>query len=416
MNFLNIIFTNSDYFLQGLFNGLLIMMLLYNLFLFISTKDKSYSYYVLYVFFTIIATLQSYDLIHEFIFKAWSKQALNIFSIGMIVAYIFYLLLMRVFLGDKEKHPVLFKTITIILYFLVLTAPVLSVLIMIDIYLYDQVSKIISVLSYLPIIVVLVLMLLKGDKLARYFVYGSFALFAGIAYILLGLFLGYSPNQVLPGFQIGVVAQVFVFSMGLSYRYERMSVESIRSQHKALRNQIDPHFFFNSLSVLTSLVYKDPDKSADYVTQLSKVYRNILDKKKENLVPLEKELDLIESYIFLMKIRFGENISFKIKISDTGKQTTYIPPNTLQLLIENAVKHNKCTPEQPLVIEIFEDDDFIYVKNNVNKKKQLGESSGIGIDNISDRYKLLKGKKIIINEDEEYFEVVLPKFSVNKFQ
>lgn len=391
------------------------MMLLYNLFLFISTRDKSYLYYVLYVFLTVTATLQSYGFIKEFIFTSASKESLNIFSVAMVVAYVFYLLLMRIFIGDSEKNLRLYKITSIILSFLIVATPVLALVIFVDINLYNLVAQIVSVISYIPILVVLVLMFKTGDKLARYFVFGSFALFVGIAYIIIGLLLGYEAEVVLPGFQIGVIAQVFIFSMGLSYRYERMNLENIQSKHKALRSQIDPHFFFNSLSVLTSLVYKDPDKSADYITQLSKVYRNILDKKKKNIVPLENELDLIESYMFLMKIRFGNNISFKINISDSGRINSYIPPNTLQLLVENAIKHNKCTSEKPLTILISEDDSFIYVENNLNKKRQLEASAGIGLENIKHRYELLKGKKVVINEDEEMFIVKLPKYTVKDF-
>jgi LytS/YehU family sensor histidine kinase len=259
-------------------------------------------------------------------------------------------------------------------------------------------------------------MYIKGDKLARYFVFGSFALFAGDAYLLICIILGYNPGDHLYGYQLGAIAQVFIFSMGLSYRYERMNRENIQSKHLALNSQIDPHFFFNSLSVLSSLVYKDPDKSVEYINQLSKVYRNILDESNENIVPLENELKLLDSYIFLMKIRFGSNISFAIEISDKGRKNAYIPPNTLQLLVENAIKHNKCSSEEPLFISISEDQQCIHIKNNVNRRTLIDESSGIGLENIKHRFELLGGKKIVVNKHEHTFTVTLPKYNKGDYE
>jgi LytS/YehU family sensor histidine kinase len=167
---------------------------------------------------------------------------------------------------------------------------------------------------------------------------------------------------------------------------------------------------------LSSLVYKDPDKSAEYINQLSKVYRTILDKSEENLVTLENELKLLDSYIFLMKIRFSSNISFTIEISDDGRKNAYIPPNTLQLLVENAIKHNKCSTEKPLVISITENQTCIYIKNNLNRRAFVDESAGIGLENIKKRFALLGVKKIVVSEDENTFIVALPKYNKRDYE
>jgi two-component system, LytTR family, sensor kinase len=163
--------------------------------------------------------------------------------------------------------------------------------------------------------------------------------------------------------------------------------------------------------VLSSLVYKDADKSAEYINQLSKVYRNILDKSEENIVPFENELKLLDSYIFLMKIRFGNTISFHVEISEDGRKNAYIAPNTLQLLVENAIKHNKCSLEEPLHITITDDIEFIYIKNNTNRRKLIDAGSGIGLENIRHRFELLGGKKIRVTENENDFTVALPKYN-----
>lgn len=214
--------------------------------------------------------------------------------------------------------------------------------------------------------------------------------------------------------------------MGLTYYFkniqkeklanEKLKKENIQSKFEVLKNQIDPHFFFNSLSVLTSLVYKDADLSADYITQLSKIYRYILDISKKSLVKLESELKFIDSYIFLMKIRFADNLNFEIHISDTTKKSVYIPPNTLQLLAENAIKHNKLSDETPLLITITENNENIIISNNLNKRTLIEKSSGIGLENIKLRYELLKNKRIQIQETKDSFTVSLPKYYKNDYE
>lgn len=193
------------------------------------------------------------------------------------------------------------------------------------------------------------------------------------------------------------------------YHAEKLRKENIESKYEALKNQIDPHFFFNSLSVLTSLVYRNQDMSADYITQLSNVYRYTMDQKEKYLVTLEEELEFLDSYIFLIKIRHEENIIFSFDLKEETKKNKYIIPIALQMLVENAIKHNQCSSEEPLKIDIYEESDFIVVRNILNKRKLIEGTSKIGLENIKKRYDLLCGKEIIIEELDHYFIAKLPK-------
>ncbi len=190
---------------------------------------------------------------------------------------------------------------------------------------------------------------------------------------------------------------------------EKLEKERLQSQYQALKNQVDPHFFFNSLSVLTSLVYKDADLSADYITQLSKMYRYTLDNESKSLAPLKTELNILDSYIFLIKIRHGDAVNFKVNFSETAKRETYIPPNALQMLAENAIKHNRFSVEEPLSVDFYEENDYLVVKNEKRTRKQLSPSPGIGLENISKRYGLLCNCQVVVSEERGQFIVKLPK-------
>lgn len=190
---------------------------------------------------------------------------------------------------------------------------------------------------------------------------------------------------------------------------ERLQKENIRSQFEALKHQIEPHFFFNSLSVLTSLVHKDADLAGQYIAQLSKIYRYVLEVKDETVVPLSQELDFLNAYIFLMTVRHNDSIRFSIEISDETSKYTFIPKNSLQMLAENSVKHNRFSKELPLVVSISEDVEYIRVINNLNRRELIDGSSGIGLENIRKRYELISGKGIELEETAMTFCVKLPK-------
>lgn len=196
---------------------------------------------------------------------------------------------------------------------------------------------------------------------------------------------------------------------------ERLMRENIQARYDVLKSQIDPHFFFNSLSVLTNLVYKSPDLSAEYITQLAKSYRYILDKKFENLVSLSTELDFLESYTFLMRIRHQDSLVFEVNVREQSKNTAHLPPATLQMLVENAVKHNRFSVNDPLLIRIDDEGDRLIVRNTLRKRSNITRSTGLGLDNISKRYELIGEKRITVTETEDEFLVEVPLFTTKPF-
>lgn len=192
---------------------------------------------------------------------------------------------------------------------------------------------------------------------------------------------------------------------------ERLKKENIQSKFEVLKNQIDPHFFFNSLSVLTSLVYKDPNLSAEYITQLSKMYRYILEGKNQSLASVGDELKFLKSYIFLINVRYNENIRFEVELKHDLKNSVYLPKNSLQMLVENAIKHNRFDDENPLVVNVYAEEDCITVKNNKSKRDLIESSSKIGLENIKKRYELIGNHELQVVETDETFTVKLPKLS-----
>jgi sensor histidine kinase YesM len=187
---------------------------------------------------------------------------------------------------------------------------------------------------------------------------------------------------------------------------ERYQKESMTATYESLKSQVNPHFLFNSLNALTNLVYEDQDKAAKFIKQLSEVYRYVLDTRNREVVPLQEELKFLESYIYLQKIRFGDKLSIEQLLNGLDSM---VPPLALQMLIENAVKHNEISEENPLHIKVYRDNDFIVVENNLQKKTMLGESDlGLGLDNIVKRYHFLSDKKVEINATPDHFIVKLP--------
>ena len=189
----------------------------------------------------------------------------------------------------------------------------------------------------------------------------------------------------------------------------RKTKESIAAQYEALKNQIDPHFFFNSLSVLSSLIFENTELSASYISHLSKHYRYILETPADRLVSVENELRHLESYFYLIEIRHPECISLSVNLLPSTQIDIRILPHSLLMLVENAVKHNIFRKDCKLNIEISEDADYIIISNNINKRYPLQKSTGIGLQNIRTRYAIESRKEIVIDESEKYFIVKLPK-------
>jgi two-component system LytT family sensor kinase len=197
----------------------------------------------------------------------------------------------------------------------------------------------------------------------------------------------------------------------LEIKAEKQKRENAIAQYSALRNQIEPHFFLNTLSVLSSLIHENNTLSIQYITHLSKLYRSVLETDSEHPVALAQELELLNSYIFLIKIRHQDYIEFSIALSEATKTNCYLLSHSLQMLAENAIKHNLFTKSDPLRIELFETEDKLVFRNNIRKRTLLNPSTQIGLRNIRQRYQLIHPDGITVSEDELYFCVYIPKLN-----
>jgi len=190
---------------------------------------------------------------------------------------------------------------------------------------------------------------------------------------------------------------------------EALKKESIASELSGLKEQINPHFLFNSLNTLSSLIATDVIKAESFVSKLAKVYRYILDKSSEDLVTLDQELTYLESYIHLLKERFGDSLMIHMDKLDDVRRFKKIIPLSLQICFENCVKHNIVTNENPLFVSIdFSKENYIFITNNIQKLQLNEPSSGVGINNIKKRYSFFTDLPIIINQDEKQFSIGLP--------
>jgi sensor histidine kinase YesM len=187
---------------------------------------------------------------------------------------------------------------------------------------------------------------------------------------------------------------------------EQYQKESVAARYESLKSQVNPHFLFNSLNALSNLIYEDERKAAVFIQELSGIYRYVIDTQERETVPLREELAFLESYIYLQQIRFGEKLRVSIDLKDVSAE---VAPLALQMLIENAIKHNVISEEDPLEITVETDGDFIMVTNNLQKKKSLGEDSpGLGLENIRRRYEMLTTEEIQVERTPGHFRVKLP--------
>ena len=193
---------------------------------------------------------------------------------------------------------------------------------------------------------------------------------------------------------------------------EALARSHIQSQFEALKKQLDPHFLFNSLNTLASLIDVKNEPAQGYLEKLSDVYRYVLDTREKSTVSLEEEMKFLEAYLHLIKVRFRENVQIDQDIS-TEVYRKHIPALSLQLLVENAIKHNEISLEYPLNIRIFEENGQLTVSNNKRVKKTFGASTRVGLQNIINRYKLLNAAPVEIIDAEHTFTVRLPLLSVH---
>ncbi len=217
---------------------------------------------------------------------------------------------------------------------------------------------------------------------------------------------------------LGIIISFTILSIELSTQFfskwklsllevEKYKAESLQAQLQNLKDQVNPHFMFNNLSVLSSLVYKDQDKAVDFINQLSKVYRYVLDSRNSELVTLGEEMTFIKSYTYLLQIRFDRNLDFKMDIPESCLQFL-LPPMALQTLIENTIKHNEVSTEAPLHVSIRFEQGKLVVKNNLQLRSNVEPGSKTGIQNIRQRYSYFTEETVDVETSESMFTVRIP--------
>lgn len=193
-------------------------------------------------------------------------------------------------------------------------------------------------------------------------------------------------------------------------RQKELEKENIASQYEALKSQTDPHFFFNSLNILSSLIDEDPKLSKKFIKELANIYRYILEQRNNEICIINDELNFIEKYIFLQKIRFENGIVLNVNV-DTETRKNKTISLALQIIFENIFKHNQISENKPININISVENEYLIIENNINRKRKNVISNKFGIENIKDRYKFFSDKEVIIEHLFDSFIVKLPILS-----
>jgi len=216
---------------------------------------------------------------------------------------------------------------------------------------------------------------------------------------------------VLTELVIGIIIYLIILSANFSKRLNEFHIQATKAQEdinkyklSTLRNQVNPHFLFNSLNVLSSLIYSDTEKADDFIAKLANIYRYVLDVQDTEAIEIDREVNFINDYIDLQSIRFGDNIIADINLNSNKM----IIPMALQILVENAIKHNAISDDNKLEISISNNDKYLIISNNLNPKNVEEISHEIGLSNIKARYKYLSDVNVEITKSDSSFEVKLP--------
>jgi two-component system LytT family sensor kinase len=218
---------------------------------------------------------------------------------------------------------------------------------------------------------------------------------------------------------LGFVATELAYFLLHKWRFnlaelERFKKENAEYRFELLQSQLNPHFLFNSLNTLSALVYENQDNAGLFIRKLSDVYRYILDHRDTDLVDLDTELSFADSYIMLMKLRFAENLRVNVNINDEKSFDYRLAPLSLQMLLENAFKHNVVSQKKPLKIDVSLEKDYLIVENNKQPKLSQEKSHQMGLKNLNNRYEFLTEKKVIVEDGIETFTVKLPLIQTKK--
>jgi two-component system LytT family sensor kinase len=426
-----------------LFLGMVIAMLLTNAVQWFMYRERIYGLYTIYTL-----TWAVYFTINHF---GLPKNIANFYKLLLSYSsYILYLELAKIFL-ELRGRPRFLQWVTRVQWVLVFYCVTKTYIYLFtdfwqtklhDLLLHPVRFALLTVGGY-----IVFTFYRSKDMVARFFVAGTASLMINHSITLLLLIRSSNLSLKLPFWQhpdlfvqLGVVLDLIFFSLGISYRHRREAVrkavveknlENEREQHyreqleadlamqqlqhektevqmRALQSQINPHFLFNSLNTLSSLIDESPRQANDFVDELSSVYRYLLRSNENELTTLDLELTFIHSYFHLLRTRFGSNVSLEVSIDETFNKA-WLPPLTLQLLVENAVKHNIVLPEAPLLIRIrTTDQKQLIVENTLQRKPLRVESNGVGLSNISIKYQLLNQPDPMIEEQDGWFRVTLP--------
>ena len=227
---------------------------------------------------------------------------------------------------------------------------------------------------------------IKAETLANYLVTIIITFFVTLAFHAFYFYKAYQENKV---------------------KEQKIIAGTASAQFESLKNQIDPHFLFNSLNVLSSLIEENPENAQKFTTSLSKVYRYVLEQKDKELVSVAEELQFAKTYMNLLKMRFENSITFEIPDGFENEEAKVVPLS-LQLLLENCIKHNVVSETKPLHIKISIEDNQLVVTNNLQKKEVLSDRRGVGLQNIVNRYAILTKRNVLVEENEKVFKVFLP--------
>ncbi|WP_136668395.1 2TM domain-containing protein [Flavobacterium sp. H122] len=209
-----------------------------------------------------------------------------------------------------------------------------------------------------------------------------------------------------------VSVSLYAFHFYRAYQENKLKEQKViagtaSAKFETLKNQIDPHFLFNSLNVLSSLIEENPDQAQRFTTSLSKIYRYVLEQKDKELVSVDEELSFAKTYMNLLKMRFENSITFELP-TDFNNSEAKVVPLSLQLLLENTIKHNVVSEKKPLHIKIYIQNNYLIVENNLQKKEVLQDRKGVGLQNIVNRYGLISERKVLIEQNESVFRVMIP--------
>ena len=238
-------------------------------------------------------------------------------------------------------------------------------------------------------------------------------------------FSAFLNNEEMSNYLVAIIVTFFVtLAFHAFYFYKAYTENKVKeqkviagtasAQFESLKNQIDPHFLFNSLNVLSSLIEENPDNAQKFTTSLSKIYRYVLEQKDKELVPVEEELAFAKTYMNLLKMRFENCITYELPTDEDwiasflSMAEAKVVPLSLQLLLENTIKHNVVSETKPLHIKIYFENSYLIVENNLQKKEILQERKGVGLQNIVNRYALISERKVLVEETQIEFKVKIP--------